>query len=92
MRALVIGASGQVGAALLRVLRARVSEGSGAPGTVLATATGLTVACATGAVELLELQRAGKRPMSAEALLRGFPLAHGTRIQSLAGAPVKRSR
>ncbi len=76
----------------IRVLRARVSEGSGAPGTVLATATGLTVACATGAVELLELQRAGKRPMSAEALLRGFPLAHGTRIQSLAGAPVKRSR
>ena len=40
----------------------------------------LTVACGEGAVQLLELQRAGRRPMSSAELLRGFPLPPGTRI------------
>ena len=39
----------------------------------------LTVACGQGAVRLLELQRAGKRPMAASDLLRGFALPPGTR-------------
>jgi len=38
----------------------------------------LTVACAQGGVRLLELQRAGKRPMSASELLRGFQMPVGT--------------
>ena len=64
----------------IKVLRTHVAPGSGLPGTVLDTA--LTVACGEGAVQLLELQRAGKRPMAAAELLRGFPLPPGTRLQA----------
>jgi methionyl-tRNA formyltransferase len=62
----------------IKVLRTRLASGSGAPGTVLDDA--LTVACGEGAVQLLELQRAGKRPMAAAELLRGFALPAGTRL------------
>lgn len=62
----------------IKVLRTRIAPGSGAPGTVLDAA--LTVACGEGALQLLELQRAGKRPMQAAELLRGFPLRPGTRL------------
>src|SRR5262245_51833213 len=62
----------------IKVLRTRIAPRSGAPGTVLDVA--LTVACGEGAVELVELQRAGKRPMAAAELLRGFPLPPGTRL------------
>ncbi|RBO52344.1 methionyl-tRNA formyltransferase [Rhodovulum sp. BSW8] len=55
----------------LKLLRARAVEGTAAPGTVLG---GLTVACGEGAVEILEAQRQGKRPMRAAEILRGFPL------------------
>jgi methionyl-tRNA formyltransferase len=37
----------------------------------------LTIACAVGAIRLVELQRAGKKPMPAEELLRGFPMPTG---------------
>jgi methionyl-tRNA formyltransferase len=63
----------------IRVLRTRLAGGTGAAGTVLDAA--LTVACGTGAVQLLELQRAGKRPMPAGEFLRGFPLPPGTQLQ-----------
>ena len=38
----------------------------------------LTIACGEGAVRLVEVQRAGKRPMSADELLRGLSLGRGT--------------
>ena len=60
----------------IKVLRTQVAPGSGIPGAVLDAA--LTVACGDGAVQLLELQRAGKRPMAAAEFLRGFPLPPGT--------------
>ena len=41
----------------------------------------LTIACGSGAVRLLELQRAGKKPMSATELLRGFPMPADTRFR-----------
>jgi methionyl-tRNA formyltransferase len=59
----------------VKVLRAGLADGSGVPGEVLDDA--LTVACGSGAVRLLELQRAGKKPMGAAEFLRGFPLARG---------------
>jgi methionyl-tRNA formyltransferase len=62
----------------IKVLRTRIAPGSGAPGTALDDT--LTVACGEGAVQLLELQRAGKKPMTAAELLRGFPLPRGTRL------------
>ncbi|ALK10867.1 methionyl-tRNA formyltransferase [Blastochloris viridis] len=59
----------------VKVLRAARAEGSGAPGTVLDDR--LTVACGSGAVRLIDLQRAGKAPMAAEVFLRGTPVAAG---------------
>src|SRR5262245_8569658 len=71
----------------IKVLRTRLAPGSGRPGTVLDAAP--TVACSEGAVQLVELQRAGRRPMTAEEFLRGFPLPPGMRLRgatSLAAA------
>jgi len=61
-----------------KVLRARLAEGAGTPGEVLDET--LTVACGAGAVRLIELQRAGKRPMPAAEVLRGFAIPPGTRL------------
>ena len=54
------------------MLRAALGEGEGAPGTVLDDT--LTIACGTGALRLIEVQRAGKRAMKAEDFLRGAEL------------------
>jgi methionyl-tRNA formyltransferase len=62
----------------VRVLRSGLTPGSGPPGTVLDGA--LAIACGEGAVRLITLQRAGKRAMSAEEFLRGWPVAPGTRL------------
>jgi methionyl-tRNA formyltransferase len=62
----------------VRVLRTTRGEGSGAPGMVLDSA--LTIACDAGAVRLLELQRAGGRPLRAEEFLRGTPVMPGLRL------------
>lgn len=62
----------------VKVLRSRLVEGSGAPGEVIGP--NLTIACGSGAVEFLEVQRAGKRPCSADEFLRGFPCPPGTRL------------
>jgi len=62
-----------------KVLGARALAGpAGEPGTVVAAP--LVVACGAGALELARLQRAGRAPMDADALLRGYPLAVGTRL------------
>jgi methionyl-tRNA formyltransferase len=66
------------GAGRIKVLRTTRGEGSGAPGTVLDDR--LTVACGDGAVRIVELQRAGGRPMKAEEFLRGTPIAAGARL------------
>jgi len=62
----------------IKVLRTALVDADGAPGEVLDDQ--LTIACGKGAVRLVELQRAGKRPMGAKELLRGFALARGTRL------------
>jgi methionyl-tRNA formyltransferase len=62
----------------IKVLRTTRGVGTGAPGTILDDR--LTVACAEGAVQILELQRAGKQAMKAEAFLRGSPIPCGTRL------------
>jgi methionyl-tRNA formyltransferase len=60
----------------VKVLAAEPLPDSGSPGAVLDDRA--TVACGTGALRLLKLQRAGKAPMDAEAFLRGFALPQGT--------------
>lgn len=68
----------QDGARIKVLLAEPVTDISGTPGTAMDDR--LTVACGAGALRLLELQRAGKAPMSADALLRGFPIPAGTRL------------
>jgi len=60
----------------LKVLEAKLANGSGAPGTVLDDA--LSVACGSGALQLVRVQRAGKGPMSAAELLRGWAIPKGS--------------
>jgi methionyl-tRNA formyltransferase len=60
------------GAGRVKILRTTKGIGVGQPGRVLDDK--LTIACGTGAVRLLELQRAGKQPMSADEFLRGMPI------------------
>ncbi|AVM75936.1 methionyl-tRNA formyltransferase [Magnetospirillum gryphiswaldense] len=66
----------QVGEERLKVLAAGLAEGAGAPGTVLDDS--LLVACGSGALRLLRVQRAGKGPMEAADLLRGFAIPRGS--------------
>jgi methionyl-tRNA formyltransferase len=51
-------------------LRSTLADGSGPSGAVLDE--NLTVACGSGAVRLVELQRAGKQPVKAAEFLRGL--------------------
>lgn len=62
----------------IKVLRSALCEGTGPSGEVLDDH--LTVACGDGAVRLVELQRAGKKPMRRADFLRGFSLDPGTRL------------
>ncbi len=62
----------------IKVLRTTKGAGTGVPGTVLDDE--LTVACGQGAVRILELQRAGRQAMTAEAFLRGTRVAAGARF------------
>jgi methionyl-tRNA formyltransferase len=66
------------GAGRIKVLRSTRGEVHGAPGTVLDDR--LTVACGEGTIRIVELQRAGGRPMKAEEFLRGTAVVSGTRL------------
>lgn len=59
-----------------RVLAAEVVAGAGVPGTALDDA--LTIACGTGALRPLIVQRAGRPAMDTAALLRGRAVPAGT--------------
>jgi methionyl-tRNA formyltransferase len=64
------------GAGRVKILCTAKGEGLGPPGRVLDDK--LTIACGSGAVRLLQLQRAGKQPMAADEFLRGTPVAPAT--------------
>jgi methionyl-tRNA formyltransferase len=55
----------------VKLLRSRLATGAGQPGQVL---QGFTIACGTGAVEITEAQREGRRPMPVAEILRGLNL------------------
>jgi methionyl-tRNA formyltransferase len=67
------------GVGRVKVLRTTKGSGSGQPGHVLDEQ--LTIACGEGSVRLVELQRAGAKPMSADAFLRGTPVARGSELR-----------
>ncbi len=62
----------------VKVLRSTKGEGSGGAGKALDDR--LTIACGDGAVRLVQVQRAGKQPMSADEFLRGTKVAAGARL------------
>ncbi len=61
----------------VKVLSARPEQGTAAPGTILSLSP-LIVACGEGALRLLELQRAGRKPAAAGEFLRGARVRAGT--------------
>ena len=64
------------GAGRIKILRTTKGAGEGSPGRVLDDK--LTIACGTGAVRLVQVQRAGRQPMLADEFLRGTPVAPQT--------------
>jgi methionyl-tRNA formyltransferase len=62
----------------VKLLAAEPVEGSGAAGEILDDQ--LTIACGVGALGPTLVQRAGRGAMHPSELLRGFPLAPGTRL------------
>ncbi len=65
----------------VKILRSSVAEGSGAAGEVLVVdETTLTIACGSGAIKLVQVQRAGKKAMSADEFLRGSKLSAGDTV------------
>lgn len=55
----------------LKLLRSTVTAGTGHPGQHLG---GFCIACGDGAIQITQAQRPGKRPMTAQDILRGFDL------------------
>lgn len=72
------GAWAEIDGQRVKVLASRLTEGQGEAGTVVDDM--LTIACGSGAVRLLRLQRAGKGAQDAATFLRGFPLAAGQKL------------
>ncbi|WP_199500072.1 methionyl-tRNA formyltransferase [Methylovirgula sp. 4M-Z18] len=71
----------------IKVLRAHLgarASGAGAGGTPAVPGTtldgNLMIACGTGAIQLAEIQRAGKAPMQVADFLRGTPVAAGAKL------------
>ena len=60
-----------IGGERVKLLRSELAPGQGFSGQVL---EGMTIACGSGAVRILEAQREGKRPAPAQDLLHGFTL------------------
>ncbi|WP_282007951.1 methionyl-tRNA formyltransferase [Brevundimonas aveniformis] len=58
-----------------KALMSRVAEGAGSPGQALDDQ--LLIACGSGAVRLITVQRDGKGRQSADAFVRGFPVPAG---------------
>ncbi len=63
----------------MKVQMSEIVSGEGKPGTMLDDQ--LTIACGTGAVRLLRLQKPGKGPVEAGDFLRGTGIALGTKFR-----------
>jgi methionyl-tRNA formyltransferase len=64
----------------VKLFTARAVAGSGLPGTVLEASETLTIAAARGAVEIRELQPAGRKRMTVAEWARGHALEPGRRL------------
>jgi len=71
-------ASGPKGLVRVKALLSRLSTGEGAPGEALDDR--LKIACGSGAIRLLRLQREGRAPQDADSFLNGLPIGEGVRL------------
>jgi methionyl-tRNA formyltransferase len=79
------GAQSTLQGEALKVWACELSDKDGEPGTVVeADEDRLLVACASGSLRLLTVQRAGGRRLSAVDFLRGTPIPTGTRLGEIA--------
>ncbi|SOC83923.1 methionyl-tRNA formyltransferase [Ensifer adhaerens] len=62
----------------IKVIASALAKGEGAAGTVIGEDA--TIACGSGAVRLVRLQKAGGKPLEAKEFLRGTPLPLGSRL------------
>ena len=62
----------------IKILRCELAKGEGVPGDLLDDH--MTIACRDGAIRILDLQRAGAKPMKAQEFLRGTPLRPPLRL------------
>jgi methionyl-tRNA formyltransferase len=60
----------------VKILRSALASGAGRPGEILDSST--RIACGEGALALVEVQRAGRGPVSGAEFFRGVHLAAGT--------------
>ncbi|MEP0563456.1 MAG: methionyl-tRNA formyltransferase, partial [Paracoccaceae bacterium] len=65
------GAWCEIAGERVKLLRSRLVDASGAPGAHLG---GFRIACGSGAIEVLQAQRQGKRAMAGDEILRGMTL------------------
>ncbi len=72
----VPGAWFEVEGERVKLLEADIADDNGKPGEVLDE--NLTIACGSGVIRPLKVQRAGRGVMSPDELLRGFAIAKGT--------------
>lgn len=78
----VPGAFFELGGERCKVHAAQVVEGKGNAGVTIDDQ--LTIACGNGAIRPTLVQRAGRPPMETEALLRGWSIPTGTRLNDAA--------
>ena len=77
------GTSFELNGERIKVLEAALALTSGAPGTLTIARDGFPiVACGSGGLKLLKLQRPGKSAVAADAFLRGYSLPAGTVLPS----------
>jgi methionyl-tRNA formyltransferase len=80
------GAVSALGADVLKIWDAEPVDGTGLPGQVIAVGdAAITVACGSKALAIRRLQRAGGKPLDADAFLRGRPVAVGERLGAIPG-------
>lgn len=64
----------------VKILRSAIADGSGEPGGVVSADGSPAIACGDNAVRLVQVQRAGKKPMTGEEFQRGAKLAAGDKL------------
>lgn len=65
----------------LKIFSAVVSNGVGLPGEVISSQNQLEIACKIGSIKIMELQKAGGKPMQVTDFLRGNKLEKGSFLE-----------